>query len=389
MEAMVMDQVGSTALVLPGGGVRGAYEVGVVAGIIEVLGLGPTDKPPFRLFTGSSVGAINAGYFGAQAHRGDLGVQELAKMWTSLHLDLYLRWRLPRGWLRGRPDQLGWSFLDPRPLERLVKDSIDWSSLHRNAEDGTLRGVIVTALDIATGQTTMFAEMGRHQRFRPSRDPARSGVEAILGPEHILASAAFPGLFPAQRVGSHYYVDGGIRFNTPIAPAVRAGAHRLVIVPTLYKRDVPREVIKGYPSATFFLGKLVNALIADRLDYDLQVMDRLNRLVEALESVITADERAQIDRVMRESRGAAYRKLDTLIIRPSEDIGSIAGEHIRNDVHGTKGFSFRQLLKRSGSDEADWASYLLFDGLFAERLIELGRKDSLAQRDEIRRFYGA
>ncbi|MBT8492530.1 MAG: hypothetical protein KJO07_05685, partial [Deltaproteobacteria bacterium] len=142
-------------------------------------------------------------------------------------------------------------------------------------------------------------------------------------------------------------------------------------------------------SATFFIGKLINALIADRLDYDLHVMERLNRLVGAFEQVSTPEERKHLDQVLIETRGAAYRKLDTLIIRPSEDIGAIAGEHIRTRVKGKKGFWFRQLLSRSGSDEADWGSYVLYDGLFAERLIELGRGDSLARRDEIRRFFEA
>lgn len=49
-----------TALVLSGGGVRGAYEVGVVAGILETLGVGHPPGSPFGIFVGTSVGAINA-----------------------------------------------------------------------------------------------------------------------------------------------------------------------------------------------------------------------------------------------------------------------------------------------------------------------------------------
>ena len=49
-----------TGLVLSGGGARGAYEVGIIAGIIEALGKKPRDKAPFQVFAGSSVGAINS-----------------------------------------------------------------------------------------------------------------------------------------------------------------------------------------------------------------------------------------------------------------------------------------------------------------------------------------
>ena len=47
---------------------------------------------------------------------------------------------------------------------------------------------------------------------------------ARLAPVHALASAAIPLLFPSVRVGSRYYADGGLRLNTPLAPALRLGA---------------------------------------------------------------------------------------------------------------------------------------------------------------------
>ncbi|MCA9605170.1 MAG: patatin-like phospholipase family protein, partial [Myxococcales bacterium] len=50
----------ATGIVLSGGGARGAYEAGVVAGIVEVLARKPRAEAPFSIFTGTSVGAINA-----------------------------------------------------------------------------------------------------------------------------------------------------------------------------------------------------------------------------------------------------------------------------------------------------------------------------------------
>jgi NTE family protein len=44
------------------------------------------------------------------------------------------------------------------------------------------------------------------------------------------------------------------------------------------------------------------------------------------------------------------------------------------------------LLDSGISDEADLASYLLFDGAFARRLIDLGRADAEAQRDQLAAF---
>ncbi len=39
-------------------------------------------------------------------------------------------------------------------------------------------------------------------------------------------------------------------------------------------------------------------------------------------------------------------------------------------------------------DEADLASYLLFDGAFCRQLIEMGRADAQARRDELLAFFG-
>src|SRR5690606_36477141 len=55
-----------TGVVLSGGGARGAYEAGVMAGIVEVLGPSRS-RAPFDIFTGTSVGAINASWLAAHA----------------------------------------------------------------------------------------------------------------------------------------------------------------------------------------------------------------------------------------------------------------------------------------------------------------------------------
>ena len=63
-----------TGIVLSGGGARGAYEVGVVAGIMEILRKTNRKKPPFQIFAGTSVGALNVSYLASYAHHLDLNV---------------------------------------------------------------------------------------------------------------------------------------------------------------------------------------------------------------------------------------------------------------------------------------------------------------------------
>ncbi len=386
-----------TALVLSGGGVRGAYEVGVVAGIVEALGAEPRHAPPFGIFAGTSVGAINAAYLAAAADRADLGVAGLIELWTSLRLDVHVRLNAgrllsPRRWFgrsgAAEASPLAGSILDAAPLERLVGDKIAWPALHRNVRDGRVRALIVAALQVTDGRTTMFAEVAPGVAFNPSRDPRRAAHRCEIGRDHVLASAAIPLLFPTRRIAGAVYCDGGLRFNTPLAPAIRVGAERLVVVSVLpTERPAPCHQL----GVAFLAGKLLNALLADPIVYDLQVLDRFNRVVEVLEASLDGDEMERVQKVLVEMRGERYRRIETLVFHPSRDIGLMAGEHLRRVGgigHGLQGHVMAQVLRWSGNLEADWASYLLFDGDFAAELIELGRADARARGDDIRRFFG-
>src|SRR5690606_23148912 len=86
--------------------------------------------------------------------------------------------------------------------------------------------------------------------------------------------------------------------------------------------------------------------------------------------------------------GHSLHQVSPLVIRPSEGIGVLAWEFLRRG--GTqRGTPVRRRIREwlaSGGQEADFASYLLFDGEFARQLIELGRSDARAQRDHILDF---
>ena len=77
-----------------------------------------------------------------------------------------------------------------------------------------------------------------------------------------------------------------------------------------------------------------------------------------------------------------------MLVRPSQDIGRIAAHHVRRGkLSGS--IVARQLLSlldNGMNDESDLASYLLFDGAFARKLIDLGRADAEAQRDRLMAF---
>jgi len=388
---------------------RGAYEVGIVAGIMEVLDPEPDAGPVFQIFAGTSVGAINATYLASNASHPDHGAERLAEVWGSLRLEDHARFRpfglarLPDALARFRSkpgEAMGSSLLDSRGIEVLVRRTIDWAKLHQNIDDGTIDAVMVAALHVVSGRTTMFTERGPRCHIEPTRDERKATSFEQITADHVLASAAIPLLFPTRRIGAHYYCDGGLRFNTPIAPAIRAGAERLVIVSVRHERS-QREVAAveaadpgsgGELSSAFLIGKLLNALLLDPVAYDLQVLERLNQVMEVLEETLDADDLERIQRVWIKHRGAPYRRLKKLVFQPSRDLGRVAGEFIKKSLKTTNLRPVaKYLIEKFASDapepEADWASYLLFDGSFAHELIEIGRQDARDQAEKIRDFF--
>lgn len=394
-----------TALVLSGGGARGAYEVGVVAGLLEILDARPHHPSPFQIFTGTSVGAINAAFLASQAHRGDLHLARLKALWSELTLledltfDPFRITGLQRpNWLRsaGRPSSAdGRAVLRAEPLDRIIRQEIDWDQLHRNIHDEHVKACIVAALRVDSGRTTLFIERSPNTPYPATHDPRRIALTTPLTADHVLASASIPFIFPPRRIGSHLYVDGGLRFNTPIAPAIRAGAERLVVISVRFQGELhPAQAVPEDDSdnLAFLAGKLLNALLLDPLEYDLQVLERFNRLMDVLDSTLPKDRLAKVERALSEIRGQPYRKLATLVFHPSRDLGAMASEHAR--THGLRtGSGLPAHLKERAlltllAKRTDLGSFLLFDGSFARRLIELGRTDALARRTAVRAFFG-
>ncbi|MBZ0120292.1 MAG: patatin-like phospholipase family protein [Sandaracinaceae bacterium] len=395
----------SVGVVLSGGGARGAYEAGVLAGIFEVLGLdarsaGPA---PFDVFCGTSVGAINAAWLAAHCDRANAEIDGLLRNWLDLDVDKHLRVNpggivdLIKGLsiLLGRPsssDAIPRSLLRIDALEALVRDAMPWERLQGNVRSGNVRALIVAALHIATGRTVLFADLAPGVSYAGSRDMRRVHKNARISADHVLASAAIPLIFPSRKIDGTHYCDGGLRFNTPIAPAIRAGADKLVVIPLLRERGEPslaQQAVADYPNPIFLIGKLLNALLLDPVLYDLQILERFNALFGALEGALTPEELSQVHDLLHQTRGMPYRRIETLVFRPTQDIGAMARD--RAEELGNAKLTARVISRASKLGhvwEADLLSFVLFDGVFAERLIELGRSDVVRRAGEVRRFFG-
>jgi NTE family protein len=221
------------ALVLSGGGARGAYEAGVLAHLFERV---IPRLPPgfeFDVLSGTSVGAIHAAFTAASAHLGPAErAKRLARTWSGMQVGDVLRLssadllRVPlRALGLTRLERAGTGVLgglvDVSPLEQLVTDAIPWSDLPGNLARGRTGALCVSCTEVRSGRVTVFMDGALADPSPWSFDPNAQAIRSGLSERHVRASAAIPFLFPAVRIGERYYVDGGLRMNTPLSPALR------------------------------------------------------------------------------------------------------------------------------------------------------------------------
>jgi len=146
------------------------------------------------------------------------------------------------------------------------------------------------------------------------------------------------------------------------------------------------------PGAPFLLGKILNAFLLDHVQNDFELMNRVNALIEHGEQTYGPDFLTRLNQTARRAGRQQYSRVHSLVIRPSEDIGKLAAHHVRTHrIRGSAMFARRlmTLIDVGEATEADLASYILFDGAFARKLIELGRADAAARRREIADFFGS
>lgn len=297
------------ALILSGGGANGAYEVG----ILKALFSGKCKRVPFvdpELFFGTSIGSFNAAFLvsqwsefgtaavsnlertwlqaiagdigrnGAYRFRGDPGYfldpaiyvpNPLRPMLELARDGAYLTWEgIQRAVglvssdesLRERVANLFdfSAFVSTEPWERTIRDSINFATI-RSEE---MRKLAVFATNWATGELRSFENHNMTEQF---------GVLAIR------ASSAIPGIFPQVWIGAEPYVDGGVLMNTPLTPALDAGAdiiHVIYLDPDI--ASIPLSALDSTVAAIYRLQAISWAALVNR---DIDRAARINRGLEA------------------------------------------------------------------------------------------------------------
>ncbi len=365
-----------TALVLPGGGARSAYQVGVLKAIAELR----SGKPnPFPIMCGVSAGAINAVAMASHAHQFNTGVARLEQFWANMSCNHIYRtdgWTVLSNGLRwlssltlgGRLVSNPKSLLDNAPLRQFLQANLQLGGIQTAIDSGHLRAVAITASGYRSASAVSFFQGGNE--LAGWKFPRREGRPAQLETRHLLASAALPLVFPAEKIGPEYFGDGGMRMLTPLSPAINLGANQVLVIGTRDERpDPPPLEDMPYPSLGEIGGYLLDCIFMDTLTADLQRLAHNNQVISRIPTGQHGD--------------LAMRKIDSLVIRPSRDLRDLTREHM-SEIPA----SVRLLLRSLGGWGKDWrlASYLLFGPKYCQALIALGYADGLQQAEALNAF---
>ena len=364
---------------LTGGGARAAYQVGLLKGLARHF-----PELRFQIITGVSAGAINAIFLASR--RGNLAqkAEQLAGFWCELECHHVFRpnyaallpFRSAIGTVFTRPvGKRSHGFFNSAPLATLLRRvfnaprrGMPIDGINQNLAAGEISAVALITLDYSTGQSVRWVQGHGVDVFE---GPNRRSSPTEITLEHVMASAALPFVFPAIRIGSRYYGDGGIRLSAPLSAAVHLGATRILAMSTGYQRtpdEARTPVVEGYPPAAQIISQLVNAIFLDVIDEDVLRMQRLNEVIAKLPP--------------EEHDG--LKPIDLLVLRPSQDLGKLAGAYEKYLPRSMKFFT-RALGSRE-TESPDFMSLLMFEPHFTRLLIDLGEEDIESRIDELADF---
>ena len=399
----------TTGLILSGGGARAAYQVGVLAAIAQMrraarLALGDSIEAaaeradmtgnPFPIISGTSAGAINAAVLACGADDFDAAIAELVEVWGNFHVEQVYdtgvlgmvrsgaRWLslLSLGWLLRQKRLRPKSLLNNDPLRALLTERVRFGRLPGLMQDGHLQALAITASSYSTGEHVTFFQSGA--RVSPWVRNQRLAQHSPLTVPHLLASAAIPFVFPAERLdgpqGAAFFGDGSMRQTAPTSAAIHLGAQRILVIgagrmqePRLMTHTEPQ-----YPNLAQIAGHALSSIFLDSLSVDVERLQRINQTLQ----LIPPDKRTDTH----------LRPVELLLIAPSQRLDVMAAAHAQALPP-----TVQSLLRTLGRTDAPaqgqgdaLLSYLLFEAPYTQALMELGRTDAQAQSAEIHRFFG-
>lgn len=238
------------ALVLGGGGAKGAFQVGVLKHLLCNL------KKKYDIITGISVGAINGVFLSQYPHGKEKQAwNDLNHLWTeikgnkSIYRHWYhgVLWKLPAFW---KP-----SIYNSEPLRKLIYKNLDMGKLHNSGKVFRAGAVSYTS--------------GVYKEWTERSADIHEG---------ILASSAFPGFLTPPIINNELWTDGGVQNIVPLNTAVKLGATEIDIIAT--SPLLPSTLSDLKPGTLTIAKKTVDLMGDEIFREDLKLLELTNQMVK-------------------------------------------------------------------------------------------------------------
>lgn len=248
------------ALVLSGGGRKGAFQVGVLSELLTGL-----QTIEYDYMAGTSVGALNVAKL-AHAPKNCLRyeVEKLKKLWLDIagNEDVWKHWfffgRAAGAWKD--------SFYNSAPLRKLLEKHID-PAVVRAASKEAGRQLRFGVVGVGSGE---YAEVTEDE-------------EDLV--TWILASSAFPGFLLPQEANGDLWVDGGARRITPLKGAIDAGCTHIDCIITSPRRTKPKSLDDNWlgtkRSGVTIALRTIELMMDELYLRDIKICEIYNQVAEA------------------------------------------------------------------------------------------------------------
>jgi len=352
------------AIILSGGGAKGAYEIGVMEAIFSgsVRCLEKKDVDPV-VFAGTSVGSYNAAYLVSQ--RGKLAKDALLDLKAIWKTQIGSNYSRPNGVLRFRANPMEGMEIDRllaaplapfanfiedglffaiesiervkqffRSNERLTSRVIELVDVSTFIATERLRNLVYSTIalgEIRANSDRVLAvaatnwELGEVQLFGNVKSDAWPNLTLLddkIGHKAILASTAIPGVFPPVEIYHTKYVDGGLLLNTPLSPAIK-GLRTIApdkkdewILHVIYLDPDLKDVPPGRGNNTMdMISRFAALSFASQVNRDIKQARHINRALEL----------KQKDGSVDPPKGFEYRPLTIHRYHPRDTLGGVLG----------------------------------------------------------------